>query len=102
MSTGAVVEQLAATRTQLEAACDLLISATPEALDRCSTLLESAGRQMEYCQSRIAEVRGDPAAIEEARRGRRSFIRAGKLLAAAAGVYANWISIRGSLTGGYT
>src|SRR5207302_882839 len=90
------------TRMQLEAACDLLISPTPEILDRCSMLLESAGRQMEYCQSRIGEARGDPVAIEEAWRVRRSFVRAGKLLANAARFYGTWISIRGALTGGYT
>jgi len=102
MSSAAVVEQFAATRAQLDSACDLLISPTPEVLDRCSILLESASREMAECQSRIAEVRGDPAAIEEAWRVRRSFLRAGKLLANAARFHANWMSIRGALTGGYT
>jgi hypothetical protein len=64
--------------------------------------LESAGRQMADCQSRIAEVRGDAAAIEEAWRVRRSFVKAGKLLASAARFHSDWLSIRGALTGGYT
>src|SRR4051812_14793201 len=75
MSASAVVEQFTAAREQLDSACDLLRSPTPEVLDRCSVLLESAGRQMADCQSRIAEVRGDPVALEEAWRVRRSFVR---------------------------
>ena len=102
MSAAAVIEQFAATRTQLDSACELLMSPTPEAVDRCATLLESAGRQMADCQSRIAEAQGDAAAIEGAWQLRRSFQRAGKLLESAARFHSNWMSIRGALTGGYT
>jgi hypothetical protein len=95
-------EQLAATRAELDAACAMLTSPTPDVLDRCSILLESASRQMAECQPQIAQLRGDPAAIEEAWRVRRSFLKAGKLLANAARFHGNWMSIRGALTGGYT
>jgi hypothetical protein len=102
MIGAAVVEQFATTREQLDSACDLLISPTPEVLDRCSMLLESASRQMAECQPRIAELRGDAAAIEEAWRVRRSFVRVGKLMENAARFHGNWMSMRGTLTGGYT
>ena len=100
--SAAVIERFAATRAQLDSACDLLLSPTPDALDRCSVLLETAGRQMADCYSSLGEARGDAAAIEEAWRVRRSFLRAGKLLQNAASFHENWMSIRGSLTGGYT
>jgi hypothetical protein len=102
MSAAAVMEQFAATRGQLDSACALLLSPTPDALDRCSALLESATRQMEDCQARIGEAQGDAAAIEEAWRVRRSFERAGKLMENAARFHDNWMQLRGSITGGYT
>jgi len=98
----AVVEQFAGTRAQLDAACALLISPTPEVLDRCAVLLESAGRQMTECQAQIAGLRGDPTAIEGAWRVRLSFLKVGKLLANAARFHSDWMSVRGTLTGGYT
>jgi hypothetical protein len=97
-----MIEQFADTRAQLDEACALLISPTPEVLDRCAVLLESAGRRMAECQPQLAELRGDPAAIEGAWRVRRSFLKAGKLLANAARFHSDWTSIRGALTGGYT
>jgi hypothetical protein len=102
MSAAAVIEQFAATRAQLDSACDLLTSPTPESLDRCAILLESAQRQMTGCQSQIIGAQGDPAALEAAWRVRRSFERAARLLKSAASFHANWMSIRGTLTGGYT
>ena len=102
MTGAAVFEQFADTRAQLDSVCDLLISPAPEVLDRCSALLESAGRQMADCQPQIAGLRGDPAAIEAAWLLRRSFVKADKLLQNAARFHGKWISIRGAMTGGYT
>ncbi len=96
------IEQLAATRSQLDAACELLLSPTTDAVDRCSSLLESAGRRMMEFRTGMAAAQGDPAAIEEAWRVRRSFLRAGKLLEHAARFHENWTAIRGAMTGGYT
>src|SRR5437879_6562932 len=97
-----MIEHFADTRTQIDAACALLISPTPEVLDRCAVLLESASRHMAECQPQLAGLRGDPAAIEGAWRVRLSFLKAGKLLANAARLHSDWTSIRGALTGGYT
>jgi hypothetical protein len=94
--------QFESTRAQLDSACDLLLSPTPDALDRCSVLLESASHQMAACQSRIADARGDAAAIEAAWQVRRSFVRAGKLLENAARFHGDWLAVRGAMTGGYT
>jgi hypothetical protein len=102
MSAAAVTRQFATTRAQLETACDLLRSPDPEVIDRCSLLLESASRQMADCRSQMGEAQGDPAAIEEAWRVRRSFVRVAKLLEGAARFHTNWVALRGTLTGGYT
>ena len=102
MGAAAVLEQFAAVRAQLDSACDLLISPTPDVLDRCSSLLESVTNQMTDCRSSVDALRGDPAAIEEAWKVRRSFVKAGKLLANAARFHRNWVAIRGAMTGGYT
>ena len=98
----AVIEQLAATRVQLESACELLLSPSAEAVDRCSVLLETAGRRMAEFRSGLSVAQGDPDAIEEAWRVRRTFLRAGKLLESAARFHDNWVAIRGAMTGGYT
>jgi hypothetical protein len=97
-----VSEQLAATRAQLDAACDLLIAPTPQALDRCSMILEAAGREAAERASSLAEIRGNNDAIAEARRLRRSVQRARSLLENAARFHIGWLAIRGALTGGYT
>jgi len=101
-SAAAVIEQLAATRAQLDAACELLLSPTMDAVDRCSILFESAQGRMREFRSEMTVAQGDPAAIEEAWRVRRSFLRAGKLLQNAAQFHENWAAIRGAMTGGYT
>jgi hypothetical protein len=103
MSRGAaVIEQLASTRMQLDAACALLLSPTPDAVERCFTLLESAGGRMMGFREEMAAAQGDPAAIEEAWKLRRSFERASRLLDSAAHFHQNWQAVRGALTGGYT
>jgi len=72
MPLATVVEQLAAARLDLDRAGELLLSPSPEALDRCSSVLEAAGRRTEH------------------------------LLQGAGDFYCNWISLRGAMTGGYT
>jgi hypothetical protein len=96
------LEQLAATRAQLDAVCDLLLSPTPQTLDRCSTILETASRQMSECKAQIGSVQGNAVAIEAAAKLRRSFQRARALLETAGRFHFNWLAIRGALTGGYT
>ena len=98
----AVIEQLASTRMQLEAACALLLSPTPDSVEHCSTLLEAAGSRMAGFRAEIAEAQGDPGAIEEAWKVRRCFERASRLLENAARFHQNWQAVRGALTGGYT
>ena len=101
-SPATVLEQLAATRSQCQAAGELLLSPTPEAMDRCSILLESAGSRMAALQEDLHLARGDAQALEAAWQVRRSFQRAARLFENASRFHQNWLSIRGTLTGGYT
>ena len=102
MPGATVVEQLAAARLDLDRAGELLLSPSPEALDRCSSVLEATGRRLTEWRPRLVERTGDPEALAEAWRLRRSFRRTERLLQGAGDFHCNWISLRGAMTGGYT
>uniref|UniRef100_Q01QL5 FlgN family protein n=1 Tax=Solibacter usitatus (strain Ellin6076) TaxID=234267 RepID=Q01QL5_SOLUE len=102
MPAATVVEQLAAARLELDRAGELLTSPSPASLDRCSSLLEATGRRLAEWQPRLAEHSGDPEALAEAWRLRRSFRRTERLLQGAGEFHSNWVSRRGAMTGGYT
>jgi len=102
MHTAAFVEQLMSARQQLDLASDLLTKPSPEALDRCSSLLEATGRQLAECQPTFAQQAGNAVALEEAWRLRRSFVRTSRLLQSAGDFHRNWLQLRGAITGGYT
>jgi hypothetical protein len=97
-----LVEGLLATRTDVDRACELLESPSPETLDRCSIVLEKAGCQLAEWQPQIRSGGGEPAALAEAGRLRASVRRAGRLLEAALNFHLNWSRLRDALCGGYT
>jgi len=97
-----MVERFAGVRTQLDRACERLLSPSPGALDECSVDLESAVRQLSEWQPRLAAVAGDAAVLEEVWRLRRSFERARRLLHGAEAFHTNWMRVRGAMSSGYT
>jgi|SRR5258708_2081479 hypothetical protein len=97
-----VVEQLIATRLQLDRACGLLSTPLPASMDACTSVLQAAAAQLSECQPAWAVQAGNAAALEEAWRLRRSFTRAQRLLQHAAEFHTNWGRIRGAMAGGYT
>ena len=97
-----VIERLAATRAQLESACELLHAPSAAAVDRCSVLLEDAGRRMQDFRADLSAAQGDAQAIAEAWNLRRTFLKAGRLLENAARFHDNWVAMRDVMTGGYT
>jgi hypothetical protein len=97
-----VVEQLIATRLQLDRACGLLATPTPPSMDDCTAVLGAAASQLAECQPLLALQTGNAAALEEAWRLKRSFTRAAKLLRHAAEFHTNWMALRGGMAGGYT
>ena len=102
MRTPALVEQLMSARQQLDFASNLLAKPSPEALDSCSAVLEAAGRQLAAWQPAFCQQAGDAAALEEAWRLRRSFVRTSRLLQGVDDFHRNWLQLRGAITGGYT
>ena len=102
MQAEAIQEHLATVRIQLDRVCERLTSPTPDALDGCCGQLESAVRQLAEYQPHLGAHAGNPAALEEAWRVRRSFLRARSLLRGAATFHGNWMRIRGTMSAGYT
>ena len=102
MPCAALVEQLMSVRQQLDSACGLLLRPTAEALDHCSGVLEEAGRKLAEWQPSLPQQAGNAAALEEAWRLRRSFVRTSRLLQGASDFHLNWLQLRGAMTGGYT
>ena len=96
------IEQLNATRLELDRVCGLLTTPSPPSMDACTALLQAAASRLADCRPRWALQAGDPAALEEAWRLRRSFTRAGRLLQHAAEFHTGWERIRGAMAGGYT
>jgi hypothetical protein len=82
------VEQLRACGAALDRACDRLTDPTAESLDVCSTILHGAIDSLSSAQPTLRS--GDPAALAEAWRLRRSVRRAGILLANAAEYHRRW------------
>ena len=97
-----MVEQFATVRSQLDRACDRMLTPSPEALDRSSEDLQSAVRQLAEMQPEIPALACNAVALEEAWRVRRSFERARKLLNGAESFHASWMRIRGAMSSGYT
>jgi hypothetical protein len=95
------IEQLRAACAEVERACDWLTDPASDALDSCSLVLENATSRLATMRPALHEAAGEPAALAEAWRLRRSIRRAGVLLAAAATYHQQWQSVLGSMAGGY-
>lgn len=108
MDAPEVHEQIRAVRLSVDRTIDLLLSPSPAALDRCSQILETAGRQLAKFQPLLGQKRGTRAAdeeakgLEEAKKLRWSVIRASRLLDGAAKFHDGWRRLRDTLTAGYT
>jgi uncharacterized membrane protein YccC len=102
MEPAAIVDRLARVREDLDRACQRLTAPTAEVIEVCSGELESAARQLIEFQPELGAESGNAAALEEAWRVRRSFLRARKLIQGAAMFHGNWMRLRGTISGGYT
>jgi len=99
MAPGGPSERLAAACRQVEQVCTLLVSPSPEILDRCPLLLANA--QAKILDSPHWLRSGDVDALAEANRLRRAVLRADTLLRNAWAYHRNWNRLLGSLSGGY-
>ncbi|HYW48860.1 MAG TPA: hypothetical protein VE959_38710 [Bryobacteraceae bacterium] len=101
MGGATAVERMGTARSQIERVCGWLTSPSPETLDRCSGVLESAVAELAGGASWLAHARGNPEAMAEAWHLNRAVKRAGKLLESARQYHARWSRIRGAMTQGY-
>jgi hypothetical protein len=83
-----------ALEADLERACRLLESATPQAMDESAAMLEDVVRDLTARRALIG--------VEEARRLRNAARKARMLLELAARFHSRWHDILGGMTGGYT
>lgn len=90
---GGAAPELVAGREMAEQVCQLLVTATPEALESCTGVLSAA-------VEKLRSIGGDPDAAE-ARRLYLAVRKATKLLQNAADYHAGWISWLDARTGGY-
>ena len=97
-----VEDQLRAARLEVDKSIQLLVSASPDSLDRCAAILETAGQRVAAAQPQLRAGGATANAREEARRLRTAVARAGRLLEGAASLHFNWNQIRNTLCAGYT
>jgi hypothetical protein len=97
-----LVEKLRAARAEVEQACTLLLSPSPDTLGRCMGVFERACHAIGESRRELPGMRGDPVALAEAHRLRFAVRHAGKLLETAQEFHTRWNHILGAMTGGYT
>jgi len=102
MTTADLVEGLAAARSRVERVCGLLVLASPEFLDGCPGLLESACSVIAKFRPYLGGARGHPEVLAEAYRLQFAVHHAARLLESAREYHAKWNRILGAMTGGYT
>ncbi|MBZ5725988.1 MAG: hypothetical protein LAP87_13435 [Acidobacteriia bacterium] len=95
-------ERLAAARSELGRACDMLVSPSPEMLDRCSAVLAQVAGELAGTADWLPQARANPLALAEACRVRGAVMRARKLLQNASDYHLHWTQILGAMSAGYT
>jgi len=93
---------LVAARSEVRRACDLLIAANPEALNRCRETLERAVSELSNFQTQCRELPAGSGARSMACALRTEVLSARRLLLSLADFYAGWERILGTMSGGYT
>ena len=102
MSAAHAAERLVAARSDVKRACDLLVAASPEALDGCQDALQQAVSELIDFRSKRHEIRSDPSARSTACGLRAEVLRAARLLQSLSSFYHGWNKILGSMSAGYT
>jgi hypothetical protein len=102
MAAADAMEQLVTARSDVDRACELLVTPSPGSLDRCSRVLEAAVQRLTESQPQLRRGVGDATLLGEANRLRAAVRRAARLLEGANGFHLNWSRLRDAMTGGYT
>jgi hypothetical protein len=88
-------------RGELEEICEMLLGPSPEVLNACQSLMATVAAEMESTRPDWRRASGDTQAAEEARRVRRTWIRARRLLENAARFHAGWRDRRAAMSSEY-
>jgi len=102
MAGAEIEDELRAARLEVDGAIQLLVSPSPDSLDSCARILETAGQRIAGFQPQLRQGGRTSRAREEARRLRFSVSRASRLLEGAASFHCNWGRMRDTLCAGYT
>jgi hypothetical protein len=94
--------RLAAARLEVRRACELLVEASPEALERCQGALEHAVSELGEFQSKCSAVTEIATARSTAHGLRAEVRRAAGLLQSLADFHHGWARILGAMSLGYT
>ena len=93
-------EELRRARTNVRHVCEMLQCPTPEVLDQCSILLETAARDL--ASSRLEPPGGNQSTLQEARQLHVAVHHARTLLDSAFAFRQAWNRRLGAITAGYT
>ncbi len=93
---------LARLRDVLGCAEVLAANARPDALARCTSMLDGAAAELHVCRSHLAAHRGNPTLLSQAREIRRRLERLRRLLDQAAGFHNGRRRVLGGMLAGYT
>jgi hypothetical protein len=88
-------------RAALEGVCGLLVSPSPEVLDRCTPMLEVAASTLRGCQKDLHFASADPAFRVEARHLVWAVRLAGRLLECGWEYHQGWAQRLGAMAAGY-
>jgi hypothetical protein len=97
-----ILRRLAAARAAVEQSHYLLLTPSPDVLDRCSDILSQAIGQLSAPPLSRNMPAQDPRVLAEARLLRHQVRIAGRLLEAAASYHFGWNRILRSMVSGYT
>jgi len=95
-------ERLVAVEAEVKRACDLLVDATPEALDRCQGALRQAVSQLVDFRETYRRLPLHAGVRSTAGGLRAEVRRAARLLESLASFYHGWERILGAMSAGYT
>ena len=101
MTAEGLIEGFRTVRAEVERVCAMLISPSPEVLDRCPDLLRRAGEGLAALHPWLKPAHGNPQALAEAQQLRATVRRAGRLLQNAADYHTRWNQILGTMSAGY-
>jgi len=102
MSSAAPAERLAAARAEVTRACELLVDASPDALERSRGALERAVSLLAVYVSQGPETAGKAGDRSAAHGLRAEVQRAARLLQCLADFHFGWERILGAMSAGYT